>query len=48
MTARAFVSGPTARQEARFIVGEGEDIDDLQASGAWISIDSEHIVEAEP
>jgi len=43
---RAFVDSGTATQPHRFIVGEGETVDEFQESGAWLSIDADSVVEA--
>lgn len=35
--AQTFVVGGSATQPQRFVLGEGETVDDVQASGAWLA-----------
>ncbi len=37
---RQFIAGGTAHQPVRVVVGEGETLDEVQESGAWISSDT--------
>lgn len=41
-----FIGHATARQPQRIIVGEGQTIDAVQATGAWIAMDADDCVEA--
>jgi len=36
---KSFLAGGTATQPRRLVVGEGETIDQAQASGRWLSSD---------
>lgn len=36
----AFVAGGTAHQPQRFVIGRGETVDDVQASGEWLATDT--------
>jgi len=38
--AREFVARGTAHQPQRFVIGEGETVDEIQTSGAWIASDT--------
>lgn len=40
---RSFVAAGTATQPQRFVVGEGDSVDEIQASGEWIAIDADHV-----
>jgi len=36
----AFRAAGTATQPQRFVIGEGETVDDAQGSGAWLTSDT--------
>jgi hypothetical protein len=40
-----FIAGGTATQSQRVVIGEGDTIDQAQASGAWLSSDNVVVVE---
>lgn len=37
---QSFIAAGSAAQPQRFVVGEGDTVDDAQASGAWLATDS--------
>jgi hypothetical protein len=36
----AFVAGGTVTQPQRYVIGDGDSLDDVQASGAWLASDT--------
>lgn len=44
---RAFVASGTATQPQRYMVGDGDTVDECQASGAWLSIDADSVAEVQ-
>lgn len=44
----AFIAPASARQPQRLVIGDGETLDEVQASEAWIAADPETVTEPEP
>lgn len=44
----AFIAPDGASQPQRYVIGAGETLDDVQASGEWIAAEPDAVVDPDP